>query len=264
MTLRLRPMALAAAAATFALFGASTASAATNPCGNIEITSIGECHFEFSGGCKAQCEPLSFVAACDGECNASIDANCNVECSAGCEADCEVNPGSFDCSASCETDCNASIQARCGSDQECISYCEASCTTECDASCEVVAPEADCTAQCEASCSGGCDVDANFDCNVECSAELQGGCEVQCDAPEGALFCDGQYLNITDIPACVEYLVENFEIELEFEVEITGEIDSSCTVANTGSSQSSVPGMLGLAAAAGGLAAARLRRRNKR
>src|SRR5688572_13363848 len=118
MSLRLRPMLFATAAATLAFLGASTASAATNPCGNIEITAIGECHFEFEGGCTAKCEPLSFVAACDGECNASIEGGCDVDCQAGCEADCEVDPGSFECSASCETDCNASVAVQCEGDED--------------------------------------------------------------------------------------------------------------------------------------------------
>ena len=233
MSLRFRTTLLAAAAAGVSMLGASTSFAATNPCGNIELTSITECHFEFEGGCKAKCEPLSFVAACDGECNLSIEGGCSAACEADCSAECEVNPGSFDCNASCTSECNANVQAQCDSgDNECITYCEAQCSSECEASCTATPPSASCEAKCSASCDAGCEVDANFDCSLECQAELKGGCEVQCDAPEGALFCDGQYLAVSDFPACVEYLVNNFSIELEFEVSVTGSIDSSCTVAD--------------------------------
>ena len=60
-----------------ALFAPTTAFAAgPEACGGIELSAIGECHFEFDGGCSAKCEPLRFQAACDGQCNASLDASC--------------------------------------------------------------------------------------------------------------------------------------------------------------------------------------------
>lgn len=264
MSFRFRPFMFAAATASVSLLGASTSFAETNPCGNIEITAIGECHFEFKGGCTAKCEPLNFVASCDGECNFEIDGNCTNTCTGSCSTDCSnVEPGSFDCSASCEADCKVSAQGSCSSgDSECVAYAEAQCSSECSASCEGTPPTADCTAQCNACCSGSCEVEANFDCNIDCTAELQGGCETQCQAPEGALFCDGQYLNVTDIPACVQYLVDNFEIEVEFEAEVSGSVTSDCTVADAGARKST--GALGMMAVALGLAVARLRSRKSR
>lgn len=210
-------LALAGAMSLLSLDAAAQASA--DACGGIELTSISECHFEFSGGCKAKCEPLRFTAACDGQCNASIDATCNSSCDADCAAECNIDPGAFDCRASCTADCNARTAAQCGDDQDCITYCEADCSSQCEAECNIVPPSADCEAQCSACCTGTCDVDANFDCSLSCSADLRGGCEVDCDAPEGALFCDGQYIAVQDLPACAQYLLENFDIQLEVEAQ---------------------------------------------
>jgi len=213
------------------LFPASAAAAGPEACGNLELTAIGECHLEYSGGCKAKCEPVRLVAACDGQCNASLDVECSTSCGASCQGSCEADPGSFDCRASCQSDCSATISARCGDDQECVSYCEADCSTQCEAECNVVPPSASCDAQCEACCGGSCEVDANFDCSLQCSADLQGGCEVACDQPEGALFCDGQYIAVTDLPECVSYLVENFSVDLEFEASASATADiSGCSV----------------------------------
>ena len=82
---QLRPFFYAASA--LAIFAPAQALAAdADACGNIELVAVGECHFEFSGGCKASCEPVSFVAACDGACNADLDASCTASCATDCRA----------------------------------------------------------------------------------------------------------------------------------------------------------------------------------
>jgi len=54
-------------------------------------------------------------------------------------------------------------------------------------------------------------VEANIDCQIDChggcSAELQGGCEIDCQSPEGALFCDGQYVDHNgNLESCINGL----------------------------------------------------------
>lgn len=244
-------------AATFVSGSAFAQATDSDPCGGIELSAIGECHFEFDGGCEAKCEPLSFVAACDGQCDLSIEASCDASCSGQCVADCEADPGRFDCRASCTADCQANAEARCGTDSECVAYFQAECSASCEAECDVVAPSASCEAQCQGCCTGSCDVDANFDCQLECTAELKGGCEVDCRQPEGALFCDGQYIAVQDLPACLAYLYENFEINLE--AEASAEATLTCAV---GSSPAFTDGSALYGMLAGlGLAFARRRRR---
>ena len=52
--------ALAAAPDDAPTFEAASLDAGENACGGIELWDIGECHFEFDGGCQASCEPVSF------------------------------------------------------------------------------------------------------------------------------------------------------------------------------------------------------------
>ncbi len=257
------PTAVAASLFAAAAFVPTTAFAqnpGSDPCGGIELSAIGECHFEFEGGCEAKCEPLSFVAACDGQCNLSVEASCDTSCQASCAADCEVDPGQFDCRASCTADCRASAEARCGTDSECVSYFQAECSSSCEAECNVVPPSADCEAQCNGCCTGSCDVDANFDCSLQCTADLKGGCQVDCRQPEGALFCDGQYLAVVDLPACLQYLAENFEINLEVEAEASGSI--TCSMGNPALTDGSA--LYAMMAGGLGLAFASRRRRRRR
>lgn len=182
---------------------ASSAALADDPCGNIELAATGNCEFvTTAGGCLAQCQPISLTAACDGQC----DVQANVECTAGCEVDCTAtcNAGSIDCQGSCQTSCYASCSGSCN-DISCESECRASCDNRCEISCEV--HPATCEASCQAACGASCAVQANVQCHAQCTAELTGGCEVQCQEPKGALFCNGQYVDVTgDIDACVTYL----------------------------------------------------------
>ena len=186
----------------------SAAMAAPNAaaCDNIELAANGNCAYEVSGGCEADCTPINFVAACDGQCTANASIECTGGCTASCETECNVNPGSFDCEGSCTASCEASCDTSC-SDSSCNAQCVASCGHRCDIKCTATPPSADCTAKCQASCDASCTVQANVDCSVDCTVDLEGGCKVKCSEPEGALFCDGQYVNVVgNAQDCLDYL----------------------------------------------------------
>ncbi|MBW2529465.1 MAG: hypothetical protein JRI23_35135 [Deltaproteobacteria bacterium] len=223
------------------LLAPTEAAAGRDACG-IDLWSIEECHVEISGGCEAACEPWSFVAACEAECNASVDAACDLDCSAACVTECQTDPGHFDCEATCEARCEASAAAQCGCDQECIAVAEAHCSASCQVECEYVPPSASCQTQCEAACTGACDVEANVDCFANCSFDLQGGCEVDCEEPEGALFCDGQYIPVDDLAECVVHLEGRFDLEIEGEA--TGYGSFHCATAEAGAAGGSLAAWL--------------------
>jgi hypothetical protein len=188
-------------------------------CGNIHVEAESKCVVEVEGGCTAKCEPVRFQAACaaelsvecQGMCTAEAQASCTGSCDvSACEARCEADPGNFECSAECSANADAHCAGECSgeaSGSEARGKCEASCKAtvqaECDASCEGTPPSASCEAKCQARCEGECRGEANVDCQVscqssgyaECQASLQGGCEAQCEKPEGAVFCDGQYVD---------------------------------------------------------------------
>ncbi|NUP13728.1 MAG: hypothetical protein HOW73_47435 [Polyangiaceae bacterium] len=243
-----------------------------------------ECEVVVEGGCEVNCEPVAFqvecsaelYVGCEGECNVDIDVGCTAECEGGCTAECEG--GEFDCEAYCEGNCYADCDAQCSGDSnsaQCRASCEAGCNAECGASCDIEAPE--CEAQCQASCSGECHAEANAECQiscqaegyVDCEAELQGGCEAACQEPEGAIFCDGQWVNTDDLDACAAAIQDAFDIE------VTGYADASCDgnscTAEAGCtadcamapprSADYTIGMMGLGAATVGLAFMRRRRR---
>jgi hypothetical protein len=216
---------------------AALAAPGADACNNIELVATGQCDFEVSGGCTADCTPINFVAACDGKCTASADVTCTGGCEASCMEDCQVNPGSFDCTGSCTTSCEAGCTGRC-SDSGCLTDCKASCSNRCQVQCSATPPSATCDVQCKASCDASCQVQANVDCHVSCTADIQGGCTAACDTPRGALFCNGQYVDVPgNVDDCLAYL-ENLGLTVTAECSVTAggsECSASigCSAANT-------------------------------
>jgi MYXO-CTERM domain-containing protein len=197
-----------------------------NSCGNIQISAQAKCEMELSGGCTVNCTPVHFEAQCyancDGGCDISASATCKGSCQTDCSAQCQASPGSFDCQGSCEADCKGNCSGHCSGQNntaECQASCEGSCTGDCQASCTGTPPSASCDAKCEASCQGECHAEANFDCQFSCQgdcyASLTGGCEADCQSPEGALYCDGQYVDTgNNLECCLSALSAYLEVDV--------------------------------------------------
>jgi len=266
-----------AVALVLTLLAAPTAQADLSACGDIHVEAEGMC--EVSGGveCKAQCTVTAVVAACAARLHAQCEpmcaelpsADCSGECTGGCDASCtDFEPGEFDCQGECTGSCTADCAGRCeaADDQaRCEASCTASCDGRCQGSCDGVPPSADCMAACEGSCEGSCDVDANLDCEAGCEADLYAGCEgelqVDCEAAceheDGALFCDGHYVDHGDnLASCLDALAEELNIMASGSSEAScgdgecsamaeGKVSSSCAVSAPGHGRST-SGLLAL------------------
>jgi hypothetical protein len=270
----------------------STASAGAEACQNIQIGADAKCEVVVSGGCVAMCEPVSFEASCsaelyvqcDGQCTANPTVTCSASCDATCQGECKVDPPKYDCSAGCRADCSANCDAQCAASAnkgECAASCRSTCTGDCDAQCTGTKPDASCDAKCKASCDGSCEAQANFNCQIDCQSksfakcetDLKGGCEAQCTKPDGALFCDGQYIDTRDqLKDCLAYLEGTLKIDVQGYANgdadcsgntctAEGEAGVSCAAAPLGPSGAPLnEGALALAAIGAGILVARRRR----
>jgi hypothetical protein len=276
-----------ATAAAITLFSATEARAGLEACGNINVSADAQCKVETSGGCTAQCTPLKMELACSGKleascsgtCNATLDASCSGSCKADCSGKCSANPGSLDCSANCQGTCEGDCSGKCSSNankSECEASCKATCSGSCDAQCKGTPPSATCDAKCEASCKGSCTAKANMDCQINCQAkgyascqsDFEGGCKAKCTQPEGALFCDGNYVDTgNNLQNCINALNAVLHVKVEGHAECSGnecsaegKASANCAAAPTG--EPIHPALLG-----GGLAAiagAFIRRRRRK
>jgi hypothetical protein len=242
---------LCAVALTVPLLIPSTAHAGLEACGNIHVEANAQCEATVTGGCDVQCQEFSFEASChasgyvscEGECSGSARAECIGQCDvSACEAKCNVNPGQFDCEANCvagcDAECSGSCEAKCKGDSGCKSQCQGSCKAtcqgECNGGCTGTPPSADCKAKCDASCTGQCSARANFECQVDCQARaqaqcvtnLEGGCVARCESPEGALVCDGEYMDQDgNAQACLDAIAD---WAASLNVSASGSATSSC------------------------------------
>lgn len=270
----------------------SRAIAADNPC-QVDLRAEAQCELvPPSAQCEAKCTPLSVEVACsaqlyvgcDGKCNLSASAVCQTDCSAVCNTQCMVDPPKFDCAASCNADCSANCDAQCAASADkgrCAASCRSTCSGECDAKCSVTKPDATCDAKCKASCDGSCEAQANFTCQIDCQAmgyakcetDVQGGCEAQCQTKEGALFCDGNYVDPKDqLDACLAYIEDSLKIDIQGYARgdaqcsngsctAEGEAGVSCAASPSGARGAPMNvGALALAAIGAGVFAARRRR----
>jgi MYXO-CTERM domain-containing protein len=237
-----------------------------NPCGNFDFSAGISCKIEVSGGCSANCSPLRFEAACSGMCSATSDTTCVNNCGTTCVAMC--NPAALDCFKGCHAECDQPTIDICKQKhptEDCASTAQAQCDVHCKDSCEV--PPNSCSEHCNKCCTGSCTTQVNFDCDFSCFADVKGGCDVQCQKPEGAIFCNDQYVHASDVQACIAYLATQ---GIKVDVSATGMVGcdlSGCheSGSSKGCSISSVSPRAGGAAAAFlallGLAAGFARRR---
>jgi hypothetical protein len=266
------PLLLLAPPAALAGPGGGGGSSGAEACNNIALVLNSEstCQYIVSG-CTANCTPPNLVAACSGECTAAPDVSCTGGCESDCEAKCMVDPPTFDCTGSCEEGCTADCMDNCAGDTACQNDCGNTCTNQCEYSCTGTPGTADCTAKCQTSCNASCTVEANINCHEMCSVSLEGGCNVACSQPTGALFCDGQYVDLTNDPAaCLAYLAaQGFSVNVNCSLNASG---STCNLSNGLGCSAASPGVgsrdpLGVAGIAGmmiglGLVASRRRRRS--
>jgi MYXO-CTERM domain-containing protein len=207
-------------------------------CGNFDfdLTSGLNCKIEVEGGCTASCTPLNFEAACTGGCTATPDPNCTDSCGEQCVATC--NPALLDCFAGCHDECDAPIQAQCEADgmrTDCEEVAIAECDIHCNESCAV--PPDDCQEHCTRCCSGSCATQVNYDCNLDCFARVEGGCEAKCTAPNGGLFCNGQYVDAAEVEACITALIaEGVEVDVSARGSVTCDLNGCDGEGSTGCS----------------------------
>ncbi|MES1176303.1 MAG: hypothetical protein ABUL62_18415 [Myxococcales bacterium] len=207
---------LSAASLALQMLSTAPAHAGIDACRNIDVEANGKCDVRVDAKCDVSCTPFNVQAACAAQVDVTYSASCpkvpsvscQADCQGECEASCEATPAQFDCAASCRANAAADCDAQCASNakqSECTASCQATFAADCDASCHVTPGTADCSGKCQGSCSGSCTAQSELECQFEaqgqayasCEASVQGRCEADCTKPEGALFCDGEYIDHT-------------------------------------------------------------------
>jgi MYXO-CTERM domain-containing protein len=116
---------------------------------------------------------------------------------------------------------------------------------------------ADCTTKCNADCTGSCTATANTTCQeqcqessyAQCRSQLASQCTTQCQESVGAIFCDGNYINASDVEQCIAALNGIITVKLEAsgsssctgnDCTATGTAKVSCSAAPVGAPSGSL------------------------
>ncbi len=199
------------------LLAPGVAHAGISACGDIDILAGAQCEVVNSTACTTQCVATSFEKccaaklelSCNSTCNATAEASCTESCGNDCTTTCTANPGSTTCDTSCTDTCQASCSASCTSSStqtDCQASCGACCSDHCDTSCVTIPASSSCTTTCNASCAASCTAEANTSCQVKCQESSYDSCKsdyvdtctTQCNQTGGALFCNGDYVDVGD------------------------------------------------------------------
>ena len=275
---------VAGAVVTFAA-GAARADL-LSACGGAVVDGNEMCQVEAHADCTGQCTPVNLTVACSAMLEVGCMGNCTAtlpSCTGSCEASCmgSCKPGNFscegDCSATCEGNCSSACSGNSNMEQ-CTAECKASCGGHCHASC--TGSPADCMGACQASCQGSCTGQANLMCDINCQAQgnanctamLTGGCQAQCNAG-GAIFCNGNFINASDLQSCESQLESLLNIQVSgsasagcdgggCEAEAQGQASASCDMA-PGDAPPLSAGLLGIGLGATVIGVVRRRRARK-
>jgi hypothetical protein len=223
---RARIAIVAAVLAAAPLFAAGTARAEDNgPCGNFDFSGDISCKVQVSGGCTASCDTPKVTVACGGKCTATSTSTCTGSCGTACLQEC--NPELLDCFAGCHAECDQPAIDVCKQqhpNDDCVTQGKAQCDVHCKGSCKV--PDSSCQEHCTKCCSGACTTQVNFDCDYSCLADVEVSCKAQCAKPTGGIFCNGQFVNATDVQQCVAYLASKLKINVD--VSATASATTEC------------------------------------
>lgn len=186
----------------------SSGAEAAGPCGNFAFDANGQlsCSIKVKAECTANCGVDKLTANCAGQCTAMASTTCSKdECGVQCLKQC--NPELLDCFQGCHDECDAPTIALCKQkhpQEDCVKQGVAQCDIHCKNNCKV--PDSTCEEHCNNCCVGACQTQANFDCDFGCTVEVKAHCNAKCSAPTGGIFCNGQYVDASDVEACISYL----------------------------------------------------------
>lgn len=241
---------LSLGAAALLLTLPSVARADLAACGGVYLSVDAACEFVPTETCTTHCEDVAMetdcaarlYTTCEGECTATAEVACVETCTTDCTPVCtthEADPTPPNAMGLCMSDCQQDCTDDCAgaaNKGECRSSCAHTCGELCEKRCDGD-DSTTCAPRCDVACEGSCTAQASSACQVTCQSkqfttcktEQVQVCEKDCKETGGALFCDGQFLAVTDLQACADELFAELAIDVEINLDVDVECkDTSC------------------------------------
>jgi MYXO-CTERM domain-containing protein len=259
-------------------------AASLEKCGDVFVSGDASCEFVRDRECEEHCEVVSVEQSCTAELYHSCENNCTAEtsttctetCSPVCVQVCSEEPTPKTSAGLCRSDCAHDCNTKCAgaeNGERCHSACSYTCNKQCGNRCREDDQEVACEERCTTACDGTCTSTSVTACQIDCQTTQIESCQTtvvekcrtDCRDKGGAIFCDGQFLNASNLEDCADELRAEISIDLDIDVDIDtsvdidndGDDDVGCSFAPAGDTS----GGLTVAALAAFAALARRRRR---
>lgn len=236
---------ISAFTASVLLLGLSPSTAhakALDKCGGIYLTSASHCEFKPVQQCETTCSTTSVdqVCAqstynmCSASCTTTDTTSCTQSRSEACSMECDtiVNKSSREvCVEECSDDCTSEAISKHhfgGDANRCSQSCKHDCNVQCER-CSETDQTTDCMTKCTSVVENECLEQVNRDCVLSCQTDNYTTCETDtvntcnttCKDKGGAIFCDGQYINASNLQDCADQLAEEFSFNIDIDVDAT-------------------------------------------
>ena len=232
---------------------ASPSAEAAVACGLIDGRTLEQCTVvNTKTECTEKCEPVNMVKVCSTKCDVGCTKTATTSCKGGCETECikqcTPDPTKYDCKVACTDTCSAKVMIHCKTsidEAKCIVKAKASCSQTCEEKCKPLPATETCVNKCGTSCNASCTVEENTTCNVDCetscTTQVKGACVSKCSTTQGALFCNGQYIDggadltgcITEIEGAGKKVAGWVKVSGQGDVTVTKGGDSMCSTSRT-------------------------------
>lgn len=229
---------------------------ALEQCGGVYLSVDSHCEFKPIQECQTTCSTTSVeqvcaqktYETCGQSCTVSDITSCKKTRSESCSKECQTISSKSSrevCVSECSDDCTSSAVSdnRFGGDhgkcqQSCAHACNAQCdsssssdqTTDCETKCQSIV-ENECTEQVNRDCVLSCQTD-NYE---SCETETVNTCNTTCKDKGGAIFCDGQYINASNLQSCADQLATEFSFNIDVAARAVAKTVDDCTGSNVSS-----------------------------
>jgi len=244
-------MSLAPVAAILAI--PTPAQAALDSCGGIFLSADASCEFHKTQDCVETCKTVSveescaaqLYTTCDAGCTATASTECTDTCSPVCVDDCTKSPEPPTSDKICKDDCIADCNTKCEgakSPECCAKACPYTCNKKCEDRCHDDDQAVECTPKCTTACTGTCTSKSNVACQVDCQTTsweqckttTREECTTSCKDKGGAIVCNGEFLNASNLKDCAAELSAKVSIDLNVDVDVAANVNVVTHAASNG------------------------------
>jgi len=237
----------------FSILPSTAHAKALDKCGGIFLTAQSSCEFKPIQDCMTTCSTSSVeqvcaektYTTCGTSCTTTDTTSCTMTHSDSCTQQCDSisSKSSHEvCVSECTDSCtnHAVSKGSFGGDMDkCSKNCSHDCEARCD-SCSTTDQSTDCNTKCSSITDSECKEEVNRDCVLDCQTnnyescqtETVNTCTTSCHDKGGAIFCDGQFLDASDLKACAEQLSAEFSFNIDVSASVTVNGNGSVTTTN--------------------------------